>query len=104
MSGFNSLRDNMFDAYSTELEALDLRSEATADRAAEIADTTDELAAEKKTIDEKLADAEDLPGRPGGRGARAPADLALRLDPDARFASRLRPGRRRDLLRNGAGR
>ena len=62
MSGFNSLQDNMFDAYSTELEALDLRREATADRAAEIADTTDELAAEKKTIDTKLADAKDLLG------------------------------------------
>ena len=62
MSGFNSLQDDMFDAYSTELEALDLRRQATADRAAEIADTTDELAAEKKTIDSKLADAKDLLG------------------------------------------
>ena len=47
MSGFNDLQDNMFDAYSTELEALDLRREATADRAAEIAETTEQLAAEK---------------------------------------------------------
>ena len=62
MSGFNSLQDDMFDAYSTELEALDLRRQATADRAAEIADTTDELAAEKKTIDTKLADAKELLG------------------------------------------
>jgi cell wall-associated NlpC family hydrolase len=60
MSGFNSLQDNMFDAYSTELEALDLRREATADRAAEIAETTDELAAEKSMIDTKLDDAKDL--------------------------------------------
>jgi cell wall-associated NlpC family hydrolase len=60
MSGFNSLQDNMFDAYSTELEALDLRREATADRAAEIAETTDELAAEKSMIDNKLDDAKDL--------------------------------------------
>ncbi|WP_036491003.1 MULTISPECIES: C40 family peptidase [Nocardioides] len=60
MSGFNSLQDNMFDAYSTELEALDLRRDATADRAAEIAETTDDLAAEKKTIDTKLEEAEDL--------------------------------------------
>lgn len=60
MSGFNSLQDNMFDAYSTELEALDLRREATADRADEIAETTDDLAAEKKTIDTKLEEAEDL--------------------------------------------
>lgn len=60
MSGFNSLQDNMFDAYSTELEVLDLRREATADRADEIAETTDDLAVEKKTIDTKLEEAEDL--------------------------------------------
>ncbi len=60
MSGFNDLQEDMFDAYSTELEALDVRRAATAERAAQIAKTTDELEAEKKTIDAKLADAEDL--------------------------------------------
>ncbi|WP_243395349.1 C40 family peptidase [Nocardioides currus] len=60
MSGFNDLQDTMFDAYSTELEALDLRREATADRAAEIAETTEQLAAEQESVDEKLADAKDV--------------------------------------------
>lgn len=60
MSGFNALQDNMFHAYSTELEALDLRREATADRAAEIAQTTERLAAEKQTIDDRVAEAEDV--------------------------------------------
>jgi hypothetical protein len=41
MSGFNDLQDSMFDDYSTELVALDLRRAATAERVAEIAETTD---------------------------------------------------------------
>ena len=60
MSGFNDLQDSMFDDYSTELEALDLRRAATAERVEEIADTTADLAAETKTMDAKLADAETL--------------------------------------------
>jgi cell wall-associated NlpC family hydrolase len=60
MSGFNDLQDSMFDDYSTELVALDLRRAATAERVAEIAETTDQLEAEKSTIDSKLADAKDL--------------------------------------------
>ena len=60
MSGFNDLQDSMFDDYSTELEALDLRRAATAERVEEIAETTDQLEAEKSTIDSKLADAQDL--------------------------------------------
>ncbi|MCW2834014.1 MAG: hypothetical protein JWN68_1967 [Nocardioides sp.] len=60
MSGFNDLQDSMFDNYSTELQALDLRRAATAERAAEIAETTEQLEDEKSTIDSKLADAKDL--------------------------------------------
>ena len=60
MSGFNDLQDSMFDDYSTELEALDLRRAATAERVEEIAETTDQLEAEKSTIDSKLADAQDV--------------------------------------------
>ncbi len=60
MSGFNDLQDNMFAAYSTELDALDLRRAATADRTAEIAAATEALAAEQKTIDAKLAAAKDV--------------------------------------------
>ncbi|QIK77496.1 hypothetical protein G7071_17090 [Nocardioides piscis] len=60
MSGFNALQDNMFNAYATELDALDLRRQATAERAAEIAETAERLEAEKSTIDERLGAAEDL--------------------------------------------
>ena len=60
MAGFNDLQDGMFDEYSTELQALDLRRAATAERVQEIAETTDQLEAEKSTIDAKLADAKDL--------------------------------------------
>lgn len=60
MSGFNDLQDNMFSAYSTELEALDLRRDATAERAAEIAATTEQLADEQESVDAKLADAKDV--------------------------------------------
>lgn len=60
MSGFNQLQDDLFDAYSTELAALDLRREATAERVAEIAETTEQLTAEKKTVDARVADAEAL--------------------------------------------
>ena len=60
MSTFSDLQDSLFANYSTELEALDIRREATAERTAQIARTTEQLAAEKKTIDDKLAEAKSL--------------------------------------------
>jgi cell wall-associated NlpC family hydrolase len=60
MSTFSDLQDSLFSNYSTELEALDIRQEATAERTAQIAKTTEQLAAEKKTIDDKLAEAKSL--------------------------------------------
>lgn len=60
MSEFNDLQESRFAAYDTELKALDLRKQATAERASEIAKTTAQLKAEKHTIDAKLADAKSL--------------------------------------------
>ena len=63
MSAFNDLQDDLFSSYSTELDALDLRHEATTDRAAEIEVVTDQLAGEKAEVDDKLAEAEALLSR-----------------------------------------
>jgi peptidoglycan DL-endopeptidase CwlO len=62
MSAFNDLQGSLFDSYTTELKALDLRREATEKRTAEVADTKADLADEKATIDDKLAEAKSLLG------------------------------------------
>lgn len=60
MSSFSQLQDSLFTDYSTEVEALTLREEATADRASDIAATTAQLAEEKDAVESKLDEAEDL--------------------------------------------
>jgi cell wall-associated NlpC family hydrolase len=60
MSSFNDLQDSLLDDYGTELAALEIRSEATEDRAEEIEAITEQLAAEKKTVDDKLSGAKSL--------------------------------------------
>jgi cell wall-associated NlpC family hydrolase len=60
MSAFNDMQDQLFDDYSTELKSLDIRSDATAKRAAEVAAIEEKLSAEKDTVDDKLAEAEAL--------------------------------------------
>ncbi|HYF73298.1 MAG TPA: NlpC/P60 family protein, partial [Nocardioides sp.] len=60
MSAFNDMQSQLFDDYATELKSLDIRSDATEKRAAEIAELEKQLAAEKKTIDDKLASAKSL--------------------------------------------
>jgi cell wall-associated NlpC family hydrolase len=60
MSAYNDLQSQLFASFSTQAKALDLRAKATEQRAAEIQKTQDELAAEKKTIDEKYSEAKDL--------------------------------------------
>ncbi len=62
MSAFNDLQTQMFDDYATELKALDIRREATEKRSAEVEATKKQLAAEKATIDDKLAEAKSLLG------------------------------------------
>lgn len=60
MSSFNDLQASLLADYDTELEALEIRQEATADRTEEIARLTEQLSAEKDTVDDKLAEAKDL--------------------------------------------
>ena len=60
MSAYNQLQSQLFDSFATEAKALDLRRKATQQRAEEIQAKQDQLVAEKKTIDAKLAEAEDL--------------------------------------------
>lgn len=60
MSSFNDLQSSLLSSYDTELEALQIRREATDDRADEIADLTAQLSEDKETVDTKLAEAKDL--------------------------------------------
>ncbi|PKH44109.1 Cell wall-associated hydrolase, NlpC family [Nocardioides alpinus] len=60
MSSFNDLQANLLSDYDTELEALEIRREATDARTNEIAELTEQLSAEKSTVDEKLAEAKTV--------------------------------------------
>jgi cell wall-associated NlpC family hydrolase len=60
MSSLNDLQANMYSEYATELKALDIRSEATAERTAQVAAAQKRAAAEKAKIDAALSEAEDL--------------------------------------------
>lgn len=62
MSAYNDMQDQLFDDYATELKSLDIRSDATAKRAAQVATLEQELGDEKDTIDKKLAEAKTLLG------------------------------------------
>lgn len=63
MSSFDRLQSSMLGDYQTGLKALDIRSDATEARLDQVTDTQEQLAAEKATIDEKLAAAKDILGR-----------------------------------------
>ena len=63
LSAYDGLQDQLFDTYSIEVEALDIRRQATAAQAAELADVEEELAEEQATIDEKVEEAEALLSR-----------------------------------------
>ncbi|GAB3196849.1 C40 family peptidase [Nocardioides hungaricus] len=63
MSAFNDMQDQLFEDYATELKSLDIRSDATARRAAQVAAIEKRLAAEKKVVDDKLAEAQALLGQ-----------------------------------------
>ena len=62
MSAYNDMQDQLFDDYATELKSLDIRSDATAKRAAQVATLEEKLGDEKATIDKKLAEAKTLLG------------------------------------------
>ena len=63
MSAFDDLQDQMYGDYTAELKALDIRREATEDRAEQVAEVEEQLADEKAAIDEKLTEAKSLLGR-----------------------------------------
>lgn len=63
MSAFTDLQNDLFDSFTTEVEALDIRHEATAERMAEIEETTEQLAEEQAEVDARLAEAKELLGR-----------------------------------------
>lgn len=60
MSAFHDMQSQLFTNFSTELEALDIRREATEDRAAQVAAVKEKLGKEKATIDARFAEAEAL--------------------------------------------
>lgn len=60
MSAFSDLQASLFADYRTELEALAIRREATAERAADIAEVTERLAQQQRTVEANLAEAKAL--------------------------------------------
>lgn len=60
MASFNDLQGSLLDEYGTELAALEIRRDATAERAAEIRRATEQLEEEKATVDRKLAEAKEV--------------------------------------------
>lgn len=62
MSAYNDLQSQLFDDYATEVKSLDIRADATAKRAAQVAEIEKKLAEEKSVIDKKLSEAKDLLG------------------------------------------
>ena len=104
MSSFNDLQSSMLADYDTQLEALEIRREATDSRTQEIAELTEQLSTEKETVDDKLAEAKSVL-------SDLEAEERERLDASRSGVSAhagLRPGVRtrgcRRRLRHGAGR
>lgn len=60
MSAYNDLQSDLYDDYATELKALDLRREATAEHTAQVTAAEQEAAREKAAVDKDLAAAQDL--------------------------------------------
>ncbi|WP_139981189.1 NlpC/P60 family protein [Nocardioides litoris] len=60
MASFQEVQQGMFDDYSNGLEALDIRRDATEKRIGQVAELEEQLADEKETIDDNLADAKAL--------------------------------------------
>ncbi|WP_432479794.1 NlpC/P60 family protein [Nocardioides sp. GXQ0305] len=62
MTSYSELQSQLFTSYSREATALDIRRDATERRLSDIAELEKQLADEKATVDEKLAEAKDLLG------------------------------------------
>ena len=63
MSSYQRLQQGLYENYRTGLKALSIRRDATAKRLEQVEQTKTQLAAEKATIEEKLAEAKSLLGR-----------------------------------------
>ena len=87
MSAYNDLQSQLFDDYSRELKALDIRHDATAERLAEMAKTKQQLADEKATIDDKLAQAKELLGRLQAAAAPAPTTTTTTSRSTVRYSN-----------------
>lgn len=60
LAAYNDVQGWAMDDYTREADALEIRREATQERADELADTEEDLAANKAEADEKLAEAQEL--------------------------------------------
>ncbi|WP_340538624.1 C40 family peptidase [Nocardioides sp. GXZ039] len=60
MSSYQDIQDGVFDDYTTNLEALSIRTDAVQRRVDQVAEVEADLAREKETIDNKFEDANDL--------------------------------------------
>ena len=60
MSAYNDLQNELFDSFATEAKALNIREQATEQRAAEVTRLRNQLVAEQETIEGNLEEAESL--------------------------------------------
>jgi cell wall-associated NlpC family hydrolase len=74
MSSYNDLQTQLYTRYTTQAKALDLRTDATRKRLAQISDLQKQMAQDKKAVDSRLADAKALLGKlqAAQRAAMAP--------------------------------
>lgn len=63
MSSYNDLQTQLYTRYTTQAKALDLRTDATEKRLAQISDLQKQMARDKKAVDSRLADAKALLGK-----------------------------------------
>jgi cell wall-associated NlpC family hydrolase len=60
MSAYDGIQNSLLSDYANQVNALELRREATAKRASDVADTEAQLKQAKATIDDKLAEAKKV--------------------------------------------
>ena len=113
MAAYSDYQDQLFNDYATEIEALDIRHDATERRAEQVAALEKRLAAEKKTIDAKHSEAEALLDRlkeeereahPDSRGGSGCPPTCPPPAGPRRYPVRHGPGRRLLRLRRGRAR
>ncbi len=97
MSTYSNYQDALLDDYATEVQALDIRRTATAKRVDQVTATEEKLAEEKRTIDEKVDEAESLLDRleeeeraelASRDAARVPSDVSADVPADVPASGR----------------